>query len=237
MSNPYEMLSQDELNRLNDFLLNRVPEDEEDEDWAEKDEGIIGISMLDGFFTAIISNLHPIMPSQWIPVVWGDYEPVWESETDAMEIFSLMMRHMNSIAHFLMEEPEHFEPVFLQTSIDGETHRIVDDWCEGYLMGMKLDEAYWDSVQTKVNKLLIPIYIFGTLDFVDSLERMSVKKINEFQDAIAPAVRELHAISLKYRKTGSQIRRDAPKTGRNDLCPCGSGLKYKKCCGQSPILH
>lgn len=21
------------------------------------------------------------------------------------------------------------------------------------------------------------------------------------------------------------------KTGRNDICPCGSGLKYKKCCG------
>jgi len=26
-------------------------------------------------------------------------------------------------------------------------------------------------------------------------------------------------------------RRDAPKVGRNDLCPCGSGKKYKKCCG------
>jgi preprotein translocase subunit SecA len=24
-----------------------------------------------------------------------------------------------------------------------------------------------------------------------------------------------------------------PKVGRNDLCPCGSGKKYKKCCGQS----
>jgi uncharacterized protein YecA (UPF0149 family) len=22
------------------------------------------------------------------------------------------------------------------------------------------------------------------------------------------------------------------KIGRNDLCPCGSGKKYKKCCGQ-----
>ncbi|MFA6782511.1 MAG: SEC-C metal-binding domain-containing protein, partial [Sedimentibacter sp.] len=22
------------------------------------------------------------------------------------------------------------------------------------------------------------------------------------------------------------------KTGRNDPCPCGSGLKYKKCCGK-----
>ncbi|MBP9865031.1 MAG: preprotein translocase subunit SecA [Candidatus Omnitrophica bacterium] len=27
------------------------------------------------------------------------------------------------------------------------------------------------------------------------------------------------------------VRRDHPKVGRNDFCPCGSGKKYKKCCG------
>ena len=27
------------------------------------------------------------------------------------------------------------------------------------------------------------------------------------------------------------IRREAAKVGRNDPCPCGSGKKYKKCCG------
>ena len=27
------------------------------------------------------------------------------------------------------------------------------------------------------------------------------------------------------------IRRETPKIGRNDPCPCGSGKKYKKCCG------
>jgi tetratricopeptide (TPR) repeat protein len=27
------------------------------------------------------------------------------------------------------------------------------------------------------------------------------------------------------------VRRDSPKIGRNDPCPCGSGKKYKKCCG------
>jgi hypothetical protein len=26
------------------------------------------------------------------------------------------------------------------------------------------------------------------------------------------------------------------KVRRNDLCPCGSGLKYKKCCGMSPLV-
>ena len=28
------------------------------------------------------------------------------------------------------------------------------------------------------------------------------------------------------------VRRAEPKVGRNDLCPCGSGQKYKKCCGR-----
>jgi uncharacterized protein YecA (UPF0149 family) len=27
------------------------------------------------------------------------------------------------------------------------------------------------------------------------------------------------------------VRRDEPKVGRNDPCPCGSGKKYKKCHG------
>ena len=31
----------------------------------------------------------------------------------------------------------------------------------------------------------------------------------------------------------SQIVRETPKTGRNDPCPCGSGKKYKKCCGKN----
>jgi preprotein translocase subunit SecA len=26
--------------------------------------------------------------------------------------------------------------------------------------------------------------------------------------------------------------RTGPKVGRNDLCPCGSGKKYKNCCGK-----
>lgn len=29
------------------------------------------------------------------------------------------------------------------------------------------------------------------------------------------------------------VTRDQPKVGRNEACPCGSGKKYKKCCGAS----
>jgi len=30
---------------------------------------------------------------------------------------------------------------------------------------------------------------------------------------------------------GTTVRRETPKIGRNDPCSCGSGKKYKKCCG------
>jgi hypothetical protein len=36
---------------------------------------------------------------------------------------------------------------------------------------------------------------------------------------------------LNTAAPSSQIRRATPKTGRNEQCPCGSGKKYKKCCG------
>ncbi|MFO7648079.1 MULTISPECIES: preprotein translocase subunit SecA [Halomonas] len=31
---------------------------------------------------------------------------------------------------------------------------------------------------------------------------------------------------------GRPVRREGPKVGRNDPCPCGSGKKYKQCCGK-----
>lgn len=36
----------------------------------------------------------------------------------------------------------------------------------------------------------------------------------------------------KKQKASGTIRKDK-KVGRNDPCPCGSGLKYKKCCGKN----
>ena len=31
----------------------------------------------------------------------------------------------------------------------------------------------------------------------------------------------------------AQVRRSTDKVGRNDPCPCGSGKKYKRCCGSN----
>ena len=37
-------------------------------------------------------------------------------------------------------------------------------------------------------------------------------------------------ITKDYRKSKTVVK--GPKVGRNDPCPCGSGKKYKNCCGK-----
>lgn len=40
------------------------------------------------------------------------------------------------------------------------------------------------------------------------------------------------ALYLEQKKSGT-VRREGKKIGRNDPCPCGSGKKYKQCCGRN----
>ena len=152
MTDPFKILNEAELDHLNQFLLDRIPEDADDDYTEDTDEGILDVSELDGFFTAVVSSPVMIPPSQWLPAVWGEYEPEWESEKEFENIFTLLMRHMNDIATTLMEQPEYFEALFQERVVKGKTYAIVDEWCEGYLRGVALAaiepnvreiHAYW----------------------------------------------------------------------------------------------
>lgn len=70
-------------------------------------------------------------------------------------------------------------------------------------------------------------------------------KFAELAAGVAARVLDIHAYWLPQRgrhvlrpatpaSAGAvTARRDTPKVGRNDACPCGSGRKFKKCCGTS----
>jgi len=61
-------------------------------------------------------------------------------------------------------------------------------------------------------------------------------------DALVDAVeaREAEYEKVRYAEEGrapantwpETVRREGPKVGRNELCPCGSGEKFKRCCGR-----
>lgn len=233
MQNLFMPLTDIEMQRLEDFLLNRIDEDAVSEG---KDEGILDISTLDGFMTALVSGPNVIPPSKWLPVIWGDFEPEWNNMDEFQDILSLLMRHMNNISGNLIEAPEEFEPIFMEREVKGKTYWIVDEWCDGYLRGMKLDSKGWSTTEN-IEPLLSSLLLFSSEAGWEKLEQMTDKEIEQQQNKIAPAVRRVHAWWLEHRANQSPAHRNNVKVGRNDLCPCGSGKKFKKCCGSEPTVH
>ena len=47
------------------------------------------------------------------------------------------------------------------------------------------------------------------------------------------ATAELWDLTAKARFAVAPLRRETPKVGRNDPCPCGSGKKFKQCHGKA----
>lgn len=63
-----------------------------------------------------------------------------------------------------------------------------------------------------------------------NIERFNEKEIEERRER---ELEQINLISSETAQPGKQAteQQQEPKTGRNDPCPCGSGKKYKKCCG------
>ena len=234
-----EPLDDDEIAELDEFLLS-----------LDNEEGIYCFSELDGFFTAVVSGPEMILPSLWLPVIWGgdEHSPNWESEQHFQHIFGLFMRHMNSTVTTLMEVPMEFGACFLESEFDGNLVTIVDEWCQGYMKAVAMHPERWAEMPRADEDFLAPLLMFTTEEGWKQLDKMNLSDIEFWQGQIEPAVRRIHAYWLEQR-TGiappqfhptllpttaandEPFVREEPKPGRNDLCPCGSGKKYKKCCG------
>jgi uncharacterized protein len=221
-----EPLTDEELDWLDAFLLDRLDEDAVN---AGVDEGVIGVSELDGFLAAIVSGPVTIVPSRWLPVLFGAVEPVWEKPEDHEAFLSLVLRHMNEVASLLVEYPEDFEPIYLESKEPGAA-LIVDEWCEGYMRGVGITFDEWQSAPETAD-LLDPIRAF-TAETNWLAHRGEKPERDALRNAIVPNVLAIHAHWLAVREPRpAPFRREAPRVGRNELCTCGSGKKYKKCCG------
>ncbi|WP_156373553.1 UPF0149 family protein [Pseudorhodoferax sp. Leaf267] len=71
---------------------------------------------------------------------------------------------------------------------------------------------------------------FETEDGQDGPPSMSSARLEAFGEAVW-AVYDLRQMGRTLGPRVVQVRRDAAAPGRNDLCPCGSGKKFKKCHG------
>jgi uncharacterized protein len=232
-----------------------------DQEWGELDaflisdatsDNVMMMDCLDGFLTAIVSGPVMVSPSVWLPRVWGDTAkdaPKFKNRAQADHITSLIMRHLNGIIWSLYQDADTFEPVFDSRFIEKDPHEYIDSemWAYGYICGIKLQKLAWkpffdDQASLEV---LRPIHLLGADDVTKEGEALTITPARRealskqipasavwiylFWQPYRRAVAE-HTIATSYQRENSKI-------GRNDPCPCGSGKKFKKCCGTSTVLH
>lgn len=231
-----QSLSVDELNELDNFLANEAIE-----------ETSMDVSTLEGFLTAIAIGPNTVMPSEWLPWVWdmqdGEAEAKFESVEQANRIMSLVMRYYNAVAHTFQDNPASFEAVFRFGEQWGAT-----EWCEGFFLGFQFSEESWSLLAVAQPAWFTPFLRLGTDQGIDTTQTAgdAEKWMNEIELSLV----KMHAywidrrasrpgglagddFSLGRQQSLGQVIRGGPKIGRNDPCPCGSGRKFKKCCGAS----
>lgn len=196
------------------------------------------ISELDGFLAGILVCPDLIMPSEWLPIVWGrgddDAAPVFESTEHAEKLIGLVMQHYNATASDLQRG--RFAPVF---DVDKRHDDVLWElWIDGFEAAMRLRPQSWAEIadgDEDARTALAGLVMLADMNRGDSkLPDAEARNLAEIApDLIAHGIVALNAWRFSQRGIGQPgtPRPSFGKVGRNEPCPCGSGKKYKKCCG------
>ena len=219
-------LTDKDLARLDQFLI------------FQEDDEVMMVPELDGFLTGLLVCPEMILPSEWLPVVWGEDGPVFEDQTEANEILGLIMALYNDIASRLAD-PETYEPL-IDEDIDGTF--LWEFWAEGFGKAIALHPWAWPTFNDRPEDdhaaaafmmlAALATMARATDEDPDLYDELDEQLSYEAPEMIATCVMELQ----HDRLSNHRIKPRTEKIGRNDPCPCGSGKKYKKCCLQTEKL-
>lgn len=235
MNHPFAPLAEDELDALERFLLYDVESDE-----------CMTFDMMDGLMHAVAIGPTTVHPKQWLPRIWGTGQmmPPMASLDQLNHILGLVMRHFNSIIAGLDAEPREIAPTWATTNYLGRDHDDAEGWAHGFVEGMRLCWKDWQPLldTAQGQDWFRPIGLLGEENFgpeQDDLTKTPAKR-QKLAREIPEAVLAMHAYWLPLRRavcerTVAEAMR--PKVGRNEPCPCGSGGKFKRCCGAAADLH
>jgi preprotein translocase subunit SecA len=92
-------------------------------------------------------------------------------------------------------------------------------------------EAFLSEVTMTTTKMLALVRIGGEED-VEEFEQKAQAERPSNLEASHPNAEGAQQNANTEEPSQQTVRREMPKVGRNDPCPCGSGKKYKQCCGK-----
>jgi uncharacterized protein len=209
--------------------------------------GGLGLEPLDGYLTALVlSPGDTVEPGAWWPRVWGKAPPRWENAADEAAARELVMLAWHTAARrvrFSSDELTTDGALFWWLPDDPEAEHGDDvdigaAWAGGFLEGMDLRSEAWDAwiakddwigeVEAYVEALAVGSY--PPEEEGGAPIALTYRERLEIHAGLPDMLHDLHIHRIESLTPREPVRR-AAAPDRNDPCPCGSGRKYKKCCG------
>ena len=204
------------------------------------------LSEFDGFCTGIVVSPELISPGEWLPLVWGKSNKLeFDTEEELQAALDLIMAHYNDVAGMLAPPIVEFSPLYDTDFNSDETW--WESWVCGFEQAMRLRPDCWEALvdgdDTEAgSSVLMMIELYNIADGKTELPEAKIDELTELAPEIIPELvfaidhwTKSQAMSAPFPPMAAANDTNPPftaqKVGRNEPCSCGSGRKFKKCCG------
>lgn len=200
------------------------------------------LSEFDGFCAGLLVCPDLIMPGEWLQRVWGEEEdsaPPFEDLGDARRLIAMLTDHYNDVARTLHRRQGDYAAIYDVDTRHDET--LWEIWVEGFAAAIELRRESWRAMVVDFDEDAAAAFscLVVLIDIARRESDLPPETIEEMtanaHDLIPGLVETLYDAQLRRNHGPLAVPVTAPvtrgKTGRNAPCPCGSGKKYKKCCG------
>ncbi|WP_047137545.1 UPF0149 family protein [Luteimonas sp. FCS-9] len=247
-------LSDAELDRL-DVLLDRC---------TDPETGLGNLEMLDGFLSALAVGPVEVALDAALPLVWGMGEVARRDARQTREAETLIARLSDEIVQRVRQDPEDgvaHEALMPMLGLPPEAEDATDGaeggldgvpadfpfaaaWAAGFLRAAAEHEDAWSAWMREHDGIENDLGVIARLAIVDAsqlddadmaeADMLSLEERFDLAYDLPDILHDMYLQRLHDRRPQPARRADVP--GRNDPCRCGSGRKFKACCG-APTLH
>lgn len=211
---------------------------------------VLDIDQIHGLLSAVACGPWLLAPSDWFPVIFrSEKMPQIGPKKVLKEIIGKLIDLYNDILESIQNDE--FCPILNFEKNNDQDILTAKGWCSGFLLGVSFFEDLWlQEPDIEINRLTFPIlYLANPKIATENLKKEQKIKLESFaQDLLVELGTIVPRIWKYWHEQGDQnvpvnyvtskkgndipIYDDSIAVDRNDPCPCGSGKKFKKCCGK-----
>lgn len=215
--------------------------------WDELEQALLDLGdqamvleEFDGFVAGLLVCPELIPGGEWIAAALGfnNRQSPFKDIAHANATLALVQDYYNSVVVTLMDRPEVYRPLLPIDETNGDV--IWELWIDGFAAAVDLRPQVWKTLLQGEGEAAIAMT--GMMMLIEAArgEEPDTEHSGELRKAAPTMIPEwivtLHEHRLATHKPASFADQPnpfagTPKVGRNDPCPCGSGRKYKHCCG------